>query len=136
MQYLRWKKSQLVDKADRPRLDSNNLDRGGFSTDLYLKYQRFRDKSDVFLHVPRTLDESYYTRIECARDRDFDQVIYRYVQKREDEDRKLQEGGEQLTPGGLAGNSKDPARFHPRILMINQLWLWKIGGRRAYPNTI
>jgi hypothetical protein len=189
--YLVWKKSQVDSKEKPPKLKPDELQRFGFLTELCTKYQRFRDKPDVYLHVPRTLDESYYTRLECARERDFDQVIYRYVNNRADEHGKIisqegvqkhkpdvylnvprtldesyytrlecarerdfdqviyryvkngvdeqgkiisQEGVQKHKPVGAAERHQDP-KFNPRILMINQLWLWKIGGRQTYPTT-
>lgn len=51
------------------------------------------------LHLACTLDQSYYTSLRHPRDRARDQVVYRF-------DRQ-------------AGRP-------PKILMVNQLWLWKI----------
>ncbi|KAH7093422.1 hypothetical protein FB567DRAFT_174060 [Paraphoma chrysanthemicola] len=60
------------------------------------------------IHVSRTLDQSYYYMMENTRTRDHDQVVYRYT--REQSLKKLSQG--------------KPSEN--RLLMVNQLWLWKI----------
>lgn len=102
--YLVWKKSQVDSNEKSPKLKPDELQRFDFLTELCTKYQRFRDKPDVYLYAPLTLAESYYTRLECARERDFDQVIYRYVKNRGDEDGKIisQEGVQKHNPVGAA----------------------------------
>lgn len=55
------------------------------------------------LHVRRTLDQFYYSMLNTSR-RDGDQVVYRHAQAR----------------GAVTDDVK--------ILMVDQLWLWIIGG--------
>ncbi len=61
--------------------------------------------STVSLHVRRTLDQSFYHNIDTAS-RDQDQVVYRYQ---------------------LKGKSQDDPDVDPKIVMVDQLWLWILG---------
>lgn len=56
------------------------------------------------LHVRRTLDQFYYSMLNTWK-RDGDQVVYRYAR------------------------SKGALERDVKILMVDQLWLWVIGGR-------
>jgi hypothetical protein len=74
---------------------------GSLDTDSKLLLAYIHEDSP--LHVRRTLDQSFYYTLpdQDIRDRDLDQVLYRY------------------TNGDLKMTS-------PRILMVDQLWLWII----------
>ena len=89
--YLAWKESQL-NSTGEPRNLGNKIQRFRFLTRLYNKYQKFGENAGVYLHVPWTLDESYYTHLECATERDRDQVIYKYVDKRSEENHRMYGG--------------------------------------------
>jgi hypothetical protein len=60
-------------------------------------------KDDHPLHARRTLDQSYYYMLESTRLRDKDQVVWRYTKKIEIE--------------------------QPAVMMVDQLWLWTLGGK-------
>lgn len=59
------------------------------------------------LHMRRTLDQSYHPTLQETCIRDQDQVVERYSRKQQ-------------------GNSWT----EPRVLMVDQLWLWVLGGRK------
>jgi hypothetical protein len=61
--------------------------------------------STVSLHVRRTLDQSFYHNID-TESRDQDQVVYRYQ---------------------LKGKNHDDPDVDPKIVMVDQLWLWVLG---------
>ena len=66
------------------------------------------------MHLPRTLDQSLYGTLEPEdlRKRAMDQVVYRHTDRN----------------GGESGPTRET-----RILMVNQLWLWKIDDRMRHP---
>jgi Mg2+ and Co2+ transporter CorA len=61
--------------------------------------------SAVSLHVRRTLDQSFYHNID-TESRDQDQVVYRYQ---------------------LKGKDHDDPDVDPKIVMVDQLWMWILG---------
>ena len=61
--------------------------------------------SDCALHIRRTLDQSFYHHIN-TKYRDSDQVIHRFQK-------------EVL--------KCDEAKFEPKVLMVDQLWMWVLG---------
>ncbi|KAE9368720.1 hypothetical protein N431DRAFT_63393 [Stipitochalara longipes BDJ] len=61
--------------------------------------------STVSLHVRRTLDQSFYHNID-TESRDHDQVVYRYQ---------------------LKGKRHDDPEVDPKIVMVDQLWMWILG---------
>lgn len=61
--------------------------------------------STTSLHVRRTLDQSFYHNIDTAS-RDQDQVVYRYQ---------------------LKGKELDEDDLDPKIVMVDQLWMWILG---------
>lgn len=64
-------------------------------------------------HVPHSLDQSYYAGLELTNDstvQERDQVTYKYTKKHH----------------GLS---------HAKILMVNQLWLWRLDERMLIPRT-
>jgi hypothetical protein len=70
---------------------------------LLRKYLRHRPP----MHVRRTLDQSYHYTLDDTKLRDRDQVVLRYARKK---------------------ISQDDGRISPRVLMVDQCWLWVIGG--------
>ena len=74
------------------------------------------------LHPRRTLDQSYYGALKSTRARDRDQVVYR---------------GTTPEPHDCIGadacpQCNDDIRKVPRIIMVDQLWLWVLD-ERMYP---
>ena len=61
--------------------------------------------STLSLHVRRTLDQSFYHNID-TESRDHDQVVYRYQ---------------------LKGKRHDDPDVDPKIVMVDQLWMWILG---------
>lgn len=61
-----------------------------------------------YLHPRRTLDQFFYHGIDTTQ-RDSDQVVWRYCQKH----RKFEE---------------------PKLFMVDQLWMWILGGGKSFPN--
>jgi hypothetical protein len=106
--YLEYKKFRLGILKECPNFESAELLRRFERMDkLETTYQILKKDKVIDLHVPRTLDESYYKALECTRDRDSDQVVYRYTENK-------------------AKKSGNQSKVH--ILMVNQLWLWKVEG--------
>jgi hypothetical protein len=66
------------------------------------------------MHLPRTLDQSLYGTLEQEdlRKRAMEQVVYRYTNSN----------------AGESGRTRET-----RILMVSQLWLWKIDDRMRHP---
>ena len=60
------------------------------------------------MHVRRTLDQSYHYTLDDIKLRDRDQVVLRYARK------KVPQGDGTISPW---------------VLMVDQCWLWVIGGR-------
>ena len=58
------------------------------------------------VHIRRTLDQSYYWTLKDTQIRDRDQVVYRATNKR-DQNPKI-----------------------PRVVMVDQLWLWILDGSK------
>jgi hypothetical protein len=75
------------------------------------KILRYHIPGRSWLHMRRTLDQSYYPTLQDTRLRDQNQVVERYSRKQQ---------GDSWT--------------EHRVLMVDQLWLWVLGGRR--PNHI
>ncbi len=60
------------------------------------------------VHIRRTLDQSYYWTLKNTSTRDRDQVVYR------------------------ATNQEDQIPRIPRIVMVDQLWMWILDGSRFH----
>ena len=75
------------------------------------------------LHPRRTLDQSYYGALKNTGTRDRDQVVYRGTTPESHE------------CGGMAGceQCNEDIRKVPRILMVDQLWLWILDERKLQP---
>jgi hypothetical protein len=94
------------------------------------------------LHVSRTLDQSYYTSLIDTKDRDYDQVIYRYTASKARVQRKMAEklrshrgdtfsvsedcasiiSAEGIHPDNIKGKAI------PQLFMVPSIWIWKLGG--------
>ncbi|PQK17488.1 hypothetical protein BB8028_0007g06830 [Beauveria bassiana] len=68
---------------------------------------RISHQDDLNIHVPLTLDQSYYMSLQDATNRNEDQVVVKYAKRQE-------QGGERRTKN---------------ILMVNQLWIWKVDAK-------
>ena len=64
------------------------------------------------MHIPQTLDCSYYAAIGNAEQWDSEQFVYRHTSAR-----------------AGTGELLDKV-FKTKVLMVNQLWLWKINGKQ------
>jgi len=73
------------------------------------------NQGSVNLYISRTLDQSFYLELNDMFIRDMGQVIYRYT------------GG--IKNGMRDHGSAGAKRREKKILMVSQLWLWKIGGK-------
>jgi hypothetical protein len=76
----------------------------------------------INLHVSRTLDQSYYTALLDTKARDHDQVIYRHTLANNIPK------GRQPSDETLESKQWSSDADRVRLLMVHQLWLWRIGG--------
>lgn len=60
------------------------------------------------LHIPCSLDQSYYLSLADTTERDKTQVVVKHIKQTQ----------------GAKGNS--PSAIRPKLLMVNQLWLWGV----------
>lgn len=74
------------------------------SADAYENLLRKHVLGDRPVHVRRTLDQSYYWTLKGTQIRDRDQVVYR------------------------ATNEPTSNPRYPRVVMVDQLWLWVLDG--------
>ena len=111
--------------------------------DLEEGYKTRAHSSTEDLHVSRTLDQSYYTSLMTTKERDYDQVVYRYTSRKASVQRKIaqklrsqrgdafsvsEDCASLLSAEGLhADDIKGKAI--PQLLMVNSIWIWKLGGR-------
>jgi hypothetical protein len=103
------------------------------------------------LHVAQTLDRSYYLGLKSTEDRDYDQVVSRYTSAswstwNENKLGMTAPGIRIQTEAGRprSGHNADSGPYVPRqiqmpgneplvsLLMVNQLWMWKIDDRKRY----
>jgi hypothetical protein len=76
----------------------------------------------------RTLDQSYYHMLPSTLNRDKDQVVSRWAK------RKSKRAKERL---GNNPNCRKNATVQHNILMVDQLWLWRIHGRdKSEPDIV
>ncbi|OAR05723.1 hypothetical protein LLEC1_04961 [Akanthomyces lecanii] len=66
-------------------------------------------QNNLSVHIPLTLDQSYYLSLKDTTNRNEDQVVVKYVERQERGD-----------------NEKGSPPRSKSILMVNQLWIWKI----------
>ena len=72
---------------------------------------------DPPLHPRRTLDQSYYGRLKNTESRDRDQVVYRATTPEQHE-------CVAKISGERCGACQENVRMVPRVIMVDQLWLW------------
>jgi len=116
--------------------------------DMESLYRARAHASTEDLHVSRTLDQSYYTSLMTTKDRDYDQVIYRYTEKKTKIQRSLAENlrshrgdtfsmsdshdcasllsTEAINPDDIKGKAT------PQLLMVNSIWIWKLGSKLPF----
>lgn len=96
-----------------------------FHTEERLTYKYLHEQPP--LHPRRTLDQSYYGALKSTRARDRDQVVYRGTTP----------GHHDCIDATTCRQCRDDIRKVPRLVMVDQLWLW-ILDERAYrsPPTI
>jgi hypothetical protein len=110
--------------------------------DMENGYRTHAHASTEDLHVSRTLDQSYYTSLMTTKDRDYDQVIYRYTERKTRIQRKMAENlrshrgdafsvsddcasllsAEGIHPDNIKGKAT------PQLMMVHSIWIWKLGG--------
>lgn len=69
------------------------------------------------LHPRRTLDQSYYGALKNTQARDRDQVVYRATTPQH-------HGCVKNEQDGKCAQCQDDVRMLPRVIMVDQLWMW------------
>jgi hypothetical protein len=81
-------------------------------------------------HPRRTLDQSYYWTLQSTKKRDRDQVVYRGTAPNKEFMHKMHCKAKK---GDLpCGQCWDDIRKVPRLVMVDQLWLWILDGSKHY----
>ena len=81
--------------------------------------------NDPPFHPRRTLDQSYYWTLKTTKKRDRDQVVYRGTAPNKD----FMHSGLHHEPGHCQHCWRD-IRKVPRVIMVDQLWLWILDGSK------
>ncbi|CZT00269.1 uncharacterized protein RCO7_08344 [Rhynchosporium graminicola] len=76
-------------------------------------------------HPRRTLDQSYYWTLKTTKKRDRDQVVYRGTAPKRDFMHDYQHKG---CKGSGCLQCRQDIRKVPRLIMVDQLWLWILDG--------
>jgi hypothetical protein len=109
---------------------------------------------DRCLHIRRTLDQYYYSTLTEADERTEDQVVYKFAKKqhrkRMEEEAKAKEREREKvrkvqTLRGSQNSLKttderekqekkkvEPSWDPPKVMMVNQLWMWIVDGGEDY----
>jgi hypothetical protein len=82
--------------------------------------------NDPPLHPRRTLDQSFYWTLKSTETRDTDQVVYRETSP----NKNFMHKGTHCNAGCYQCHSD--SRMVPRLIMVDQLWLWILGGSKSY----
>ena len=101
--YLHFETDRRQKEMQSAIEDPSNLSLRATPTKDEVLIQAYLTASRSFLHVRRTLDQFFYHNID-TRERDRDQVVYRYQKN----------------------NPKEP-EHDPKIFMVDQLWMWILG---------
>jgi hypothetical protein len=80
---------------------------------------------DPPFHPRRTLDQSYYWTLKTTKKRDRDQVVYRSTAPKK-QDRHS--GNHPVNMKESCKDCHDYSRKIPRVIMVDQLWLWILEG--------
>jgi hypothetical protein len=116
------------------------LDRGTKPPSIHFKkMQRLIAEYQITadIHVSRTLDQSYYETMENTAIRDRDQVVYRYTKGKYFHTQNVIIDDQEWVVGPSSSTTQAengvPYKLRGReeetiakLLMVNQLWLWKI----------
>jgi hypothetical protein len=81
-------------------------------------------------HPRRTLDQSYYWTLQSTKKRDRDQVVYRGTAPDKDLVHKMH--FKEKTGDPPCGQCWDDIRKVPRVIMVDQLWLWILDGSKSH----
>ena len=92
-----------------------------------LKYYLHKDPP---FHPRRTLDQSYYWTLKTTKKRDRDQVVYRGTAPR----KEFMHRGSHCKSG--CQQCLDDIRKVPRVVMVDQLWLWILDGSKSHDSAI
>ncbi|KAJ3569087.1 hypothetical protein NPX13_g6199 [Xylaria arbuscula] len=111
--------SIVVPYFDMESLDSY-INRGDSQNSHFRKkhalekiYQRLGDGT-MDLHVPCTLDQSYYLSLRDSTERDKTQVVAKYADFAGPD-----------APGLTATQGREIPKLKRKLLMVNQIWIWK-----------
>jgi hypothetical protein len=117
--------------------------------DMENGYQSGRAAGPEDLHISRTLDQSYYSSLIDTKVRDYDQVIYRYTERRTkiqhdmvdnthahrgdassvSDTHSHRDGASLLTADGTNLLEDMKVKANPQLLMVNSIWIWKFGSK-------
>lgn len=107
----------------------------GLSTEHKLIWQYLLDSAGLPLHIRRTFDQFGYPNLEDTKERDFDQVVFKWAKDAND---KLRERSPNAKNGIVVpGNAQLPTlpsvgvnmfvdKDDLKVLMVDQLWCWII----------
>ncbi|KAJ5902932.1 hypothetical protein N7495_003460 [Penicillium taxi] len=97
-----------------------------------------KSSTETIEHHSMTLDQYYYVSLEDTKERDKDQVLYRYINRackkpktrRYDKDQSsAEERGKKESLSTRRESKLVQMRPRTKILMVHQLWLWIIDGK-------
>jgi hypothetical protein len=92
-------------------------------SDEKLIYENLHE--DPPLHPRRTLDQSYYGALKNTEARDRDQVIYRATTPQYHDCVKNENDGK-------CDQCRDDIKMVPRVIMVDQLWMWILDQSKSY----
>ncbi|KAK3987713.1 hypothetical protein QBC44DRAFT_117318 [Cladorrhinum sp. PSN332] len=115
--YIDFESDQFLDNRCKKTHESGKHRK---LTDLRSQYPRFDGEYGV--QHPQTLDQSYYDGLQEAdlSDRNKDQVVYKWF-------RRWDHGGGSPDAETRNQGLPDEESSEAKLLMINQLWIWKLG---------
>ncbi|KAI2784400.1 hypothetical protein F4815DRAFT_441468 [Daldinia loculata] len=142
--FLRCSKSEHVFSIVIPYFDveavEDYINRKSNKNDQYKKKRelerlyRYRKPVDEpeDLHIPYSLDQSYYLFLNDSTERDKTQVVVKYAELQEKR-MKITESESTRTSGPQQSEDDNASHGQPetsprvkKLLMVNQMWLWKI----------
>lgn len=85
---------------------------------------------DPPFHPRRTLDQSYYWTLKTTKHRDRDQVVYRGTAPKK---KFMHSGLHPKVDGKPCRQCCSDIRKVPRVIMVDQLWLWILDGSECNP---
>ncbi len=98
--------------------------------DNYQEEQLLKDylHNDPPFHPRRTLDQSYYWTLKTTKHRDRDQVVYRGTAPNKE---FMHSGLHPKEEGKPCRQCFSDIRKVPRVVMVDQLWLWILDGSKC-----